>query len=477
MLFPKPNRGGPTYSCCPVRSATGTLLCRLEILSAFSQYHTQRPPSLRLTVPHASLAHLSLCHVPYTAALASAIHSAAPHLSSLTIASDLSSQAALAAATPGLSRLITTCAPGLTSLTFGHDLHSVPQPLADAIAACTRLQHLQLSLAETSWCDDDGVIRDAEQQQELLSMQQLNRTFSALPALRSLAFERHNPAVPAEVGMSCVTHLTNLRFNGLDLALMENLTANVLSPIRHLLSLTLHGDGAIDEAGLRLLAAECSQLTCLAFERRACINFKGDGWTGRWRCSVPLPAALRELHINTRVHPSDLLALQLPPGLTRLAVKDLIASCSGARRYPAGAAGPAAGDGGHAAAGAAGGASGSGALQPSPCPGFDDLLEAVRLLHERGGVDGGVLALRHAWEPSPLMWPAAGDGHVRLFAALRPLRLKGLVVDPCVLEVGDVLALVEQLTELEVRSMASLCAPTHKYQCYSAIVHASRAVK
>ncbi len=94
----------------------------------------QRPPTERRA---STLKRLSLCNVPYTTALASAVHSAAPHLSSLDIASDLSELKDLDAATPGMSSLITTCAASLTSLTFGHDLHSVPQPLADAIAACS----------------------------------------------------------------------------------------------------------------------------------------------------------------------------------------------------------------------------------------------------------------------------------------------------------------------------------------------------
>ncbi len=74
----------------------------------------------------------------------------------------------------------------------------------------------------------------------------------------------------------------------------------------------------------------------------------------------------------------------------------------------------------------------------------------MRLLHERGGGDCEALQLWHDWAPSPLMWPVSGDGHVRLFAALRPLWLRALVLGFGVLELGDVMALVEQLTELEV---------------------------
>ncbi len=107
-------------------------------------------------------------------------------------------------------------------------------------------------------------------------------------------------------------------------------------------------------------------------------------------------------------------------------------------------------------AGGAGGSAllsaGAGTPPPSACPGFDDLLAAVGLLCGRGGVSCDGLTLWHDWEPSPLTWPAAGDGHVRLFGALRPLRLRQLRLESCVLEVRDVMALVEQLPELEVGS-------------------------
>ncbi len=366
--------------------------------------------------------------MPYTTALASAIHSAAPHLSSLEIASDLCEPEPLAAATPGLCRLITTCGPSLTSLTFSRHLHySIPQPLDHAIATCTRLQHLQLSLIDVCWCDEDGKVCEPEYQQELQSMQHLDQAMSALPALRSLDFERHNLAVPVEFGVSRLTHLTNLRFNGLDLALMENITALVLSPLSHLVRLTLHGDDELCEADFRLLAAACSQLTCLAFDGMVRLDLKGAGRGGRrWGC-VPLPVALRELHIHNGVRPYALLALELPPGLTRLVADGLSASCSTTVGYNGGAAAgaPAARVDGHGSpAAGAGGADGSSAAalpptsggtlqQPSPCPGFDDLLEAVRLLHERGGGECEELTLWHDWDPSPLTWPVSGDGHVR----------------------------------------------------------------
>ncbi len=450
-------RGDPTEPVKP--------FCRLEALLAVSEHHLQQPPA---SSAWRGLPHLSLCNTPYTDALASAVHSAAPMLPSLDIASDLSSQDALAAATPGLCRLITTTGPSLTSLTFSSDLYSFPGPLAKAIEACTRLQHLQLSLEENLLFDEDGEPSEAEYQQELQSMQHLSLAFSALPDLRSLELVRHNFVVPVGFGLSSMTRLTCLDFNGLDLAPMQDVTALVLSPLRHLVRLTLHGDGVVGEADCRLLAAQCSQLTCLTFDGLLHLDLKGGGLGGRRRGCVPLPAALRELHLNIILQPCVLLALALPPGLTWLDAGSLHASCSAAEGYHggAGAMGPAAGIHGHgkaatAAAAGAGGADGGaaalpsagagvGALKPSACPGFDDLLAVVQLLHERSGGDYDDLALYHDWEPSPLTWPAAGDGHVRLFAALRPLRLWSLWLQSCVLEVGDVVALVEQLPELQV---------------------------
>ncbi len=114
-----------------------------------------------------------------------------------------------------------------------------------------------------------------------------------------------------------------------------------------------------------------------------------------------------------------------------------------------------AGRGGHVGQGGGGGA----AAPPSaasPCPGFDELLEAVGLLYGRFDGSKG-LTLQYEWEPSPISWPTAGDGHVRLFAALWPLGLRRLELSRCVLEVGDVAALVEHLPELEVGLESRKC--------------------
>ncbi len=431
---------------------------RLTVLAAFSTFQlVAAGPVLRARRPAPSLTHLSLCNIPYTDALASAVHAAAPHLSSLTIASDLSSQAALAAATPGLDRLITTCAPSLTSLTFSRPLHSFPWPLADAIAACTRLQHLQLSLAYT--VEKDGELYGEAYESEFDSAERIAETASALPALRSFDFEQCNPRIIVAYGLLGLTRLTSLRVNGLDRETMEYFVRNALRPLSNLVRLTLHGDAQIDEDDLRLLAAGCGQLMSLTFEDSFWLEIQGGAGQqqggGRRRNCIPLPAALRELHLGFRIEPWALLALQLPPGLTRLTAADLRASFDDQRCNqvygPAGRR-DAAGGGHHV--GPAVGAGGHGGLQPlaSPCPGFDDLLEAVQLLCEHGGGGQRELTLWHDGDYySPRAWPEAGNGHVRLFAALRPLRLRKLLIgNCCALGLEDVMALAEQLPEVEV---------------------------
>ncbi len=440
---------------------------RLTVLAAFSTYQlVAAGPVFRARRRAPSLTHLSLCNIPYTDALASAVHSAAPHLPSLTIASDLSSQAALAAATPGLCRLITTCAPSLTSLTFSRHLNSFPQPLADAIATCSRLQHLQLPLEDTCSDDEDGELCEEDYDLEMESVERIAGTASALPALRSFDFEARNPFVPVENAVSSLTRLTSLRLNGLELQPMEFFLEGALSPLRNLVRLTLHGGAQVDERDLRLLAAGCSQLTYLSFEGSFWLKFQGGAGQqqggGRLRGCIPLPAALRELHLGFRIEPWELLALQLPPGLTRLTAGDIRASFDHKRcdhiYGPAGRR-DVAGGGHHV--GPAVGAGGHGGLQPpaSPCPGFDDLLEAVQLLCERGGGGQRELTLWHDGSYySPRAWPEAGDGHVRLFAALAPLRLRKLQIGHCcALGLEDVMALAEQLSELEVGQGPSTC--------------------
>ncbi len=453
-----------------------------ETLAVFTQHRQalQQHQQFGPAVPF--LTCLSVCDMAFTDALASAVHSAAPLLASLTIESDLSSQAALAAATPGLCRLITTCAPSLTSLTFSRNLPSVPQPVADAIAACTSLQHLQVCVCSHAWYPD-GYTSDRD------SVLRVATVGAALSSLRSLNFQIFSMAEKEalEECLEPMGHATQLTSLCIDSPIFTSrLLTHVLRPLRSsLVRLSLHGYN-LEAADLRLLAAEYGQLTYFQFKSKStgCVPLGLTLMDGA-RGSVPLPAALRELHLlGFPWAPWDLLALQLPPGLTRLSIDALACHKLAAEDYTTldeeqesldneeedpdgdGAAGgdvlgcgsgsdtstdEQPGDGGAGEDASAG--TGVGVLPvalPSACPGFNRLLEAVGLLCERGGGDCKGLTLQHDWEPSPRTWPAAGDGHVRLFAALRPLGLRRLELKNCVLEAGDVTALVEQLPELEV---------------------------
>ncbi len=645
---------------------------RLRVLAAFQEHHqvhlTQRP-----FPPTPSLTHLSTCNIPYTDALASAVRSAAPNLTSLTIASNFDDSDEIELATPGLCHLITTCAPGLTSLTFTHVLQTVPQPLADAIATCTRLQHLSYIIGE------EEVAQNFPQEQSVL---RVTHALHSLPSFRSLDFmyccSGKSTAVAAAI--ASLTQLTCLSLTGA----WTRYQPDIVRPLRNLVRLTL--DIPVrGKAEAQQLAAELPQLTYLCVQGYGCCctaPYDGPAQRG----SMPLPAGLRELQLSSEVEPRELLALQLPPGLTRLGLWKLRvappppfvgremgpdgeggasedgdssdggessdgdglsedggdsgddgggsvgsdggwdggagwdeedgasldgdgpsadggygggasvsgdggsggdggwseddaasldgdggsdggggrggegggsldgdgdsdsdgsggsvssddvdalgmpwdgaadsdgasdssseasiggASYSGFDGGPsdsgvsnggpsdggasdggAGGVGPVgtvgssdgasdrgisesgsgsmtdgsdsddssdqgeqagegqAGRGGHVGQGGGGGAAAPPSA-PSPCPGFDELLEAVALLHGRFDGSKG-LTLQHEWEPSPMSWPTAGDGHVRLFAALRPLGLRRLELSRCVLEVGDVAALVEHLPELEV---------------------------
>ncbi len=411
----------------------------MGILAVFAE---QLPSSSRLAT-RPSVTHISLDQVAYTDTLASAVRSAAPLLASLDIYTDLSSPDDLEAATPGLCRLITTCAPSLTSLTLSRSQYAVPQPLADAIATCTRLQHLRVVL------HTEQHIPKGETPQED-STSRVVEVVHGLPSLRSLNLEIGNANdSPVEV-LSTLTQLTSLKVYAADVS--EGYMLHVLQPLRNLARLVLTGTSELCEPHFTLLAAELEQLTYFKYSG----NELGleSAKAGKRGC-VPLPPALRELRLKCSVTPRDLLALQLPPGLTRLTVQDLVAS---AKTYSRAAA--SGGAGGNAPAGAAqvvpavggggGGSAPSPAVPPSPCPGFDELLEAVALLFGRFDGSKG-LRLLYDWEPSPLTWPVAGDGHVRVFAALRPLRLRKLSLFRCALGVRDVGALVEQLPELQVR--------------------------
>ncbi len=371
----------------------------------------------------------------------------------------------LKAATPGLCRLIDTCTPTLTSLTFSGFLSFVPQPLADAITTCTSLQHLQVGI----YPDPENFEEGAYEQDSLFRVAELA---AALPSLRSLDFALESSREALEEWLEPLSRATGLTSLTLKSPVsITHLLTHVLRPMRgSLVRLSLHG-WSLCEKDLRVLAAEYGQLTYFEF---GSIQFDTlDLWLmDGARGSVPLPAALRELHFACGVEPWDLLALQLPHGLTRLSIDGL--QCSSVAEEGDeppdedgdGAAGgdvPVSGSGsetsvdeqpGDGAAGEdAGAGMGDGSLRasaPSPSTGFDRLLEAVAMLYGRFDGSKG-LNLQYEWGASPITWPAAaGDRAVRLFAALRPLGLRVLRLYDWALDVERVAALVEQLPDLEV---------------------------
>lgn len=233
-----------------------------------------------------------------------------------------------------------------------------------------------------------------------------------------------------------------------DAALQAHPMLPVLSPLRRLSHLTLALQPSTPFCA-HGLAATCPQLTHLCVRRGGPMS--GFVVGPRRRGVVPLPPALRELHLDLELKPQQLLELLPHPGLTRLTVAALHCSTFEGYYEEEEADNDGDGGGGHAVGGMATGGGEGGGAPASPCPRFDELLEAVGLLAERSGGACEGLTLRHDWEPSPRAWPlGAGDGHVRLFAALRPLGLRRLQLANSVLEFSDVMALVEQLPELEV---------------------------
>ncbi len=413
-----------------------------------------------------SLTHLSLRHVPFTDALAAAVLAAAPNLASLDIADVFSVQQPLVRETPGICRLITSCSQHLTSLTLGGMCAFIP-PLAAAICACPKLRHLSISI--------DG---DVEGEVAGSSLLRLAATVRALSELRSLDLGCNVDSWRAAHAVNCMTQLASLTQYCFDIP-EDNLDASqlfaeYLKPFRSLACLTIRMPFFVEE--LKHLAAAVPQLTYLCATTQRDLPAL-DNPAG----SIPLPAALRELQLESDrdsyhpggVHPRELLALQLPTGLTRLSVRNLWCSYSthvydyhadivealqdasaagGSGGALAGNGGGGGGGDGGGSGGGSDGSGGGGAAQAPlpPCPGFQELLDAVRRMY--GRYDSSMpLTLVHAQEPHPLTWPAAGDGHARLFAALRPLRLKQLEVCNRVLGFSDAVALAEHLIELEVR--------------------------
>lgn len=433
----------------------------LAVLALFVQHQQMAPQQQHSILPAPSLTHLYLRDIPFTDVLASAVRSAAPHLASLDI-EYYREVRGVREVVPGLCNLLTTCASSLTSLTFDRRILAfVPQPLANAISACTRLQHLGIALAAhyvpAHYVPEDSDEEDADDPPSSMEKQlavRLERMFNAmhaLPSLRSLDLiipgDLEQPsAVAAAIGS--LTQLTSLK-------LAAELSLPVVRPLRNLARLTYHPYG---DAGARLADVQpLSQLTYLVLDSKDKYSPAADvdGCTG-------LPASLRELHLDC--HPTARQMqhlLQLGPGLTRLSFGGIMIPVNEGRTPPAAAAGGSGGAG--ASDGAGAGAAGEGVSSSGPGSGIseeegpgqadsgalDELLQAVGLLHGRW--DGSkALHIQLADDGSPGGRSLyARDGYVQLFAALRPLRLRKLELLNCALELPDVLALVKELPWLE----------------------------
>ncbi len=468
---------------------------RLRILEAFQG--RQQPQPQQPAVESSALTLLSLRDVEFTDELAAAVGSAAPRLESLDIVGkNLCTAASLDYATPGLCRLITTCAPHLTSLAFKCELHSVTQPLADAIRSCSRLQHLECRLGDWWYDYDYGSDSGGDESQGenapvpglyatillQVSVVRLAGVLSSLPSLRSLglAYYYVDATHSTAAAICSMTQLTRLHFD----SPWYGDTASILRLPRNLVHLTLQTNcSALQDDDVRLLASELSQLTHLSLLGRVRAMYDEPALPRR---SLPLPPALRELHIGCSVRLRGLRALQLPPGLTWLSLVELNLTN---QRYPAylgvpdsdsasgdegsgsdsasgdegsGIGDEAEGDGAEGQAiGAAGGRAGGredvspgadGAVAlPSLVPSFDEVLEALGVLHGRLDTSRGLVLGPGQWAPPPNSWPLAeGYGFVRLFGALRPLALRKLELRFGVLEARDVAAMVEQLPWLQV---------------------------
>ncbi len=399
----------------------------LAVLALFVKHQQTKPKQQQRLVPPPSLTHLTLRNVPCIKDLASAVRSAAPHLTYLDLAWRVDERYR---EVPGLCCLITTCAPHLTSLVFSSELRTMHEPLADAIETCSRLQHLKYSFKHPDHCPEDDFLTadededsddDAPRTVEEHTLVRLAEAMRALPSLRSLDINLEGgwetPSI-VEAAIGSLTQLTSLTLVGpSDVA--------ALRPLRNLVHLSLDGDE------YRLADVQpLSRLTYLQLFND--VDF--DGCT-------ELPASLRELHLDRGLTPRKLLQLQqLAPSLARLSFDGRLV---------------------HEGTPPAAGADGAGgcwgrtfqfvelAASPRPaastCSGIEELVQAVRVLH--GRYDGSK-GLNVCFSPGDRY--LAGDGHVRLFAALRPLQLRELRLFDCMLEVEDVAALVEQLPELEV---------------------------
>lgn len=307
---------------------------RLRILEAFREHQQPQPQQPATAAPSPSLTLLSLRGVAFTDELAAAVGSAAPRLDSLDIlGTNLSTAAGLDAATPCLCRLITTCAPHLTSLAFKCELHAVTPPLVDAIRTCSRLQHLECRLGDWWYDYEYGLDSGGDELQDedaplpglyatiflYVSVVRLAGVLQALPSLCSLGLEYQyvDATHGTAAAIRSMTQLTRLHFS----SPWYSYSAAVSWLPRNLVHLTLETNGdALQDDDVRRLASELSQLTHLSLLN--CVRAMHDEPALPPR-SLLLPPALRELHIGCSVSLWGLLALQVPPSLTRLSLRVL----------------------------------------------------------------------------------------------------------------------------------------------------------
>lgn len=309
-------------------------------------------------MPPPSLTHLTLRDVACTTALASAVRSAAPHLTSLNLAWRVDDP--WYREVPGLKRLIITFAPNLTPLVFISELCALHYSLADAIQTCSRLQHLKFSFKHPDHCPEDDLMTPDEDEDsddetprtaEEHMLVRLAEVMRALQSRRSLDMNLdggwQTPSL-VEAAAGSLTQLTSLTLVGpFDVA--------ALRPLHNLLvHLSLDGD--------QYRLADVRPLSRLAYLQL--FNNVDMG------SCTELPASLRELHLDCSLTPRQLLQLQqLAPSLTQLSFNGRLVH--GQEDAP-----PAA---------SADGAGGALAAAPrpaaSPCPGIGELVQAVRVLH------------------------------------------------------------------------------------------------
>lgn len=145
-------------------------------------------------------------------------------------------------------------------------------------------------------------------------MLRVTRALQPLPSLRNLdlVYDCSNQSAAVSAAIASLTQLTCLSLSGPWVCYQPG----IVRPLRNLLRLTL-GVPVRSKEEAQQLVADLPQLTYLRVQGYCdCRTAPYDGPV--LRGSMPLPAGLRELQLSGEVEPKELLALLLPPGLTRL---------------------------------------------------------------------------------------------------------------------------------------------------------------